>query len=400
MRELFMIPGPTEVDSSVIQAMCRPAISHGDPRFIEIMDRTCDKVASIISTSGHVILLNASGRGGIEASMSTALEPGDCILVINNGIFGKLLRDIAVRCRLEVVEVQGQGGQPLDLNRIDEAASTKDLKALAVVHSETSTGVINPIYQIGEIARRHDLIYIVDAVSSAGGVEIHMDEWGIDFLCTGSQKCLGSLPGLAIVGINDRMWDIFDSRTTPPQSFFFDLTRWRLMYFPREKGGLLKFKYRRMPITPATHLVYALDEATRLVLEEGVEARFRRHMTAARALRASLPHLTLKLFAAESEASPTTTAILPTGGINEGTIRKILKNKFGITVAGGLEEYYEKMLRIGHMALTASYEYIVPTIAALELTMKELGAPVESGQAVAAAQEVFSEESFIMNSRF
>jgi len=219
-----------------------------------------------------------------------------------------------------------------------------------------------------------------------------MDEWGIDLLCTGSQKCLGSLAGLAPVGIADRMWEIFDRRTTSPQSFFFDLNRWKLMWLRKEHGGLLKFKYRRQPMTMATHLVYALDEAARLALEEGLDSRFRRHRTASAALRAALPHLGLALFPDERLASPTTTAILPPKGVSEGAIRKILKERYGVLVAGGLEEYYEKMFRIGHMALTASYEYIIPTIAALELAMMELGVDgVAPGCAVEAAQKAFRE---------
>ncbi len=393
MRELFMMPGPTEVAPSVIQSMCRPAISHGDTRFHDVMDRTSEMVAEIIGTSGQVVLLNASGRGGIEAAMSTALEPIDRILIINNGVFGNMLQEIALRCRLDVKEVESEQGKPIDLDLIEDAASTPELKAIAVVHSETSSGVLNPIKEIGEIAARFNLIYIVDAVSSAGGAEILMDDWGIDLLCTGSQKCLGSLAGLAPVGIADRMWDIFDRRTTIPQSFFFDLNRWKLMWFKKEHGGLLKFKYRRQPMTVATHLVYALEEAARLVLEEGLESRFRRHRTAAKAIRAALPHLGLTLFPDANLASPTTTAILPPEGIREGDIRKILRQKYGVLVAGGLEEFYEKMFRIGHMALTASYEYIIPTIAALELTMKERGVKtVEIGRAVAAAQEMYEKD--------
>lgn len=393
MRELFMMPGPTEVDPLVIQAMCRPAISHGDSRFHAVMDRASDRVAQIIGTVGQVVLLNASGRGGIEASLSTALEPGDGLLVINNGLFGTMLKNIAERCRITVTELTFERGKPLDLNRIDETASKSGLKALAIVHSETSTGVLNPIQAVGEIARRHKLIYIVDAVSSAGGAEIRMDDWGIDLLCTGSQKCIGSLAGLAMVGISDRMWNIFDSRTTVPQSFFFDLSRWKLMWFPKEKGGLLKFKYRRQPMTMATHMVYALDEAARLTLEEGLEKRYKRHTIAGQAIRAALPHLKLNLFPALSEASPTTTAILPPTGITEGAIRKKLREGFGILVAGGLEEYYEKMFRIGHMNITASYEYIIPVISALELTMQELGVKINPGDAVNAAQVVFEENS-------
>jgi aspartate aminotransferase-like enzyme len=189
------------------------------------------------------------------------------------------------------------------------------------------------------------------------------------------------------------MWEIFDQRTTVPQSFFFDLNRWKLMWLKKEHGGLLKFKYRRQPMTVATHLVYALDEAARLVLEEGMDARCLRHRKAAKAIHAALPHLGLTLFPDKDLASPTTTAIIPPEGIDEGDIRKILRQKYGVLVAGGLEEFYGKMFRIGHMSLTASYEYIIPTIAALELTMKELGVKtVESGRAVKAAQEVFEKD--------
>jgi len=389
MRELFMMPGPTEVDPAVIQAICRPAISHGDPRFHEVMDRACDRVAEIIGTSGHVVPIVSSGRGGIEASMTSALEPGDKILIVNNGVFGNMLRDIACRARLDTIDLRFERGRPLDLNRIDAAASKPGVKALAIVHSETSTGVLNPIREVAEIARRHDLIYIVDAVSSAGGAEIRMDEWGIDLLCTGSQKCLAALAGLSPVGIAGRMWDIFASRKTLHQSYFLDLSRWKLMWFPKERGGELAFGYRRQPMTMATHLVYALDEAARLVLEEGIDNRVRRHRLASEALRAALPHLSLRLFADESEASPTTTAILPPGGIGEGGIRKIMKERYGVLCAGGLEEYYRKMFRIGHMGITASHEYIVPTVAALERTMIDLGVDVEPGRAVAATQEVY-----------
>jgi len=390
MRELLMMPGPTEVPSSVIQAMCRPAISHGDSRFHEIMDRASDNIAAIAGTSGQVVLLVSSGRGGIEASVGTALEPGDRIVIINNGVFGNMLREIALRLGLEVIEIVSHPGQPLDFNRIEDAITSNGVvKALAVVHSETSTGVLNPIRDIGSIARRHDLIYIVDAVSSAGGAELRMDEWGIDLLCMGSQKCLGSLAGLAPVAINDRMWDIFDRRSSKPSSFFLDLSRWKLMWFPKERGGLLKFGYRRQPMTMATHLVYALDEAARIVLDEGIDARVKRHLTASRAVRAALPHLDMRLFPAVSEASTTTTAILPPDGVSEGEIRKIMRERFGILLAGGLEEYFQKMFRIGHMAMTASFEYIIPTISALEETMKMLGKAIEPGAAVGAAQKVF-----------
>ncbi len=391
MRELFMMPGPTEVAPSVIQSMCRPAISHGDAAFHDVMDRACDRVAEIIGTAGQVVPIVSSGRGGIEAAVTSALEPGDGIVIVNNGVFGNMLRDISKRARIDVVDLVMDRGKPLDFDRIDEAAAASGVKALAVVHSETSTGVLNPIREVADIARRHNRICIVDAVSSAGGADIRMDEWGIDLLCTGSQKCLASFAGLAPVGIADRMWDIFAARKGLHQSYFLDLSRWKLMWFPKEKGGDLKFGYRRQPMTMATHLVYALDEAARLVLEEGMEHRARRHRLASKALRAALPHLSLKLMPDESETSPTTTAIIPPEGVEEGRIRSIMRTKHGVLCAGGLEEYYKKIFRIGHMGVTAAPEYIIPTVAALERTMTEIGIEAVPGAAVSAAQAVYAE---------
>ena len=388
---MLMMPGPTEVDPRVIRAMMRPAISHGDVRFHDVQDSASAQVAQIIGTVGEVIILVSSGRGGIEAAMSSGFEPGDRIVIVNNGVFGNMLKNIARRCRIEVVEVTGEPGQPLDLDRISDAAAQTGICGIAMVHSETSTGVLNPIREVGEIARRHSLVYIVDAVSSAGGAEILMDEWGIDFLCTGSQKCIGSLAGLAMVGVSGRMWDFFAQREEPIQSNYFDISHWKRMWFPEERGGDLIFSYRRQPMTMATHLVYALEEACRMVLEEGLDNRIARHERAGRAIRASLPHLGLRLFPAESEASPTTTAILPPEGIDEGRIRGFIKKNHGILAAGGLESYFRKMLRIGHMSLTASPAYILPTIAAVEHAMLSLGIDIDQRSAVEAAQAVFNE---------
>lgn len=388
---MLMMPGPTEVDPRVIRAMMRPAISHGDVRFHDVQDSASSQVAKIIGTTGEVIILVSSGRGGIEAAIASSFEPGDRIVIVNNGVFGNMLRNIANRCRLEVVEVTGEPGQPLDFDKINDAAGQAGVCGIAMVHSETSTGVLNPIQEVGEIARRHELVYMVDAVSSAGGAEILMDDWGIDFVCTGSQKCIGSLAGLAMVGVSSRMWDFFAQRKEPIQSNYFDLSHWKRMWFPEERGGELIFSYRRQPMTMATHLVYALDEACRMVLEEGLENRIARHERAGRAVRMALPHLGLRQFAAESEASPTTTAILPPDGIDEGDIRGFLKKNHGILAAGGLETYYRKMLRFGHMSLTASPAYLMPTIAAVEQAMHSLGVDIEMGAAVEAAQTVFNE---------
>ena len=369
MRERLMMPGPTEVADSVIEAVHRPAISHGDTRFHEVMDRTCDRIARILGTTGHIVPLGASGRGGIEGALGTAFAPGDPILIVNNGVFGNMLSAIARRLRLDVREWPSPHGRPIDLDLLDEAAGAPGLQALVVVHAETSTGAVNPVREIGEIAHRHGLVYIVDAVSSAGGIEIRMDDWGIDLCCTGSQKCLGSLAGIAPVAVADRMWERFDARGTDHPGFYFDLVRWRDMWFTEDRGGKIVFGYRRQPMTMATHLFYALDEATRLIEEEGIDRVVARHSDAAKMMRAALPGLGLRLFADETVACPSVTAILPPNGISEGDIRRRLREHHGILASGGLEEYFRKMFRFGHMGITASREYVEAALDALTQTV-------------------------------
>lgn len=385
MKRLLMIPGPSEVDYRVIQACVRPSIGHHDAEFVGVMDETCQMLGKIFQTKSEIIPLVCSGRGGIEAALVSSLEPGERVLIVFNGVFCNMITSIAERVGTVPVVVKYEPGKKMDLTRIEDTIRTnKGMKAIAAVHSETSTGMLNPAEEIGKIAQHHNLIYILDCVSSLGGVDVRPDEWGVDICVTGSQKCLASLPGIAIASVSDRMWDVFERRKTPIQSFYFDLNRWKLMWIPKERGGKVIYEYRRMPITTSTHLIYALNEACRMILEEGLKQRFERHEKIARAVRKALRKIGIEIFPEPGLESPTLTAFLPPRGVRESDIRKIMKQKYGIAIADGLEEFYGKMLRIGHMGNTASMEYIVPTIVALELALKELGVDVEVGRGVNA----------------
>jgi len=385
MRRLLMIPGPTEVDFRVTQACVRPSIGHLDAEFIEVMDKTCQMLGKIFQTKSEIIPLVSSGRGGIEAALASSLEPGERVLVVSNGVFCNMITSIAKCVGLMPIVVKYEPGKKMDLTKIEDAIKKNNgIKAIAAVHSETSTGMLNPAQEIGEIAKEHNLIYILDCVSSLGGVDVRPDEWGVDICITGSQKALGSLPGLAILSVSDRMWDIFEKRKTPIQSFYFDLSRWKSMWIPKERGGKIIYGYRRMPVTASTHLIYALHEACKMILEEGLSQRFERHQGIAKAVREALKRLGIKIFPEPGLESPTLTAFLPPRGVRESDIRKIMKQKYGIVIADGLEEFHGKMLRIGHMGNTASMEYVIPTIAALELTLRELGVDLEVGRGVDA----------------
>jgi len=383
MRRLLMVPGPSEVSFRIIQACVCPSISHLDPEFIEVMDETCRMLGQIFQTKSEIIPLFSSGRGGIEAALASSLESGERVLVVSNGVFCNMITSIAKCVGIMPIVVKYEPGKKMDLTKIEDAIKkNNDVKAIAAVHSETSTGMLNPAQEIGEIAKEHNLIYILDCVSSLGGVDVRPDEWGVDICITGSQKALGSLPGLAILSVSGRMWDIFEKRKTPIQSFYFDLSRWKSMWIPKERGGKIIYGYRRMPVTASTHLIYALHEACKMILEEGLSQRFERHQRIAKAVREALKRLGIKIFPEPGLESPTLTAFLPPRGARESDIRKIMKQKYGIAIADGLEEFHGKMLRIGHMGNTASMEYIVPTVAALELTLRELGVNVEVGAGV------------------
>lgn len=380
-----MIPGPTEVDFRIIQACVRPSISHLDPGFVRVMDETCQMMGKIFQTKSEIILFPSSGRGGIEGALASGLEPGERVIIVSNGVFCNMITSIAKCVGTVPVVVKYEPGRKMDLTKIEDAIKkNNDVKAIVAVHNETSTGMLNPAKDIGGIAKEHNLIYILDCVSSLGGVDIRPDEWGVDICITGSQKALGSLPGLAIVSLSDRMWHVFEKRKTPIQSFYFDFSRWKSMWIPKERGGKVIYGYRRMPVTGSTHLVYALHEACKMVLEEGLMKRFERHQKVAKAMREALKKLGIEIFPEAGLESPTLTAFLPPQGINEFDIRKIMKQKYGVAIADGLEEFHSKLLRIGHMANTASMEYVVPTIAALELALRELGLDVDVGAGVDA----------------
>jgi len=355
-----------------------------DPRFIAVMDEMCQMLGKIFQTKAEIIPLVSSGRGGMEAAVVSVLEPGDEALFVLSGVFGEMFVAIAQRHGVKASTVNYAYGELFDLQRIEDAIRAGNPKAIFVIHNESSTGTENPAAEIGKIAREHDLIYVLDTVSSMGGVDIKTDEWGVDVCATGSQKALASLPGLAIVSVNDRAWQVMRERKTPISSLYFDLWRWMRMWVPKERGGEVMFGYRRQPVTMGTHLTYALHAAVQMIMEEGLEARFARHAKVARAVKAATKALGLKQVAHPEMESKTITAFYVPEGINGGELLRTLRGKFGVHFSGGLEALSGKIVRIGHMGNTAAIEYAVPALSALELVLSEMGYPVEIGAGLAA----------------
>jgi len=348
------------------------------------VDDACAMLQSIFQTDNTVVIHSASGRAGIEATFTSALESGDTILIPSNGVFGNMLAAIARAIDLNCIQVSFEAGAPFDLGRIEEAVSREKPRAIAAVHCATSTGMLTPAAETGEIARHNGIFYFLDCISSLGGAEIKTDEWGVDVAMSASQKALSALPGLSILAVSERMWQAFRNRRTRIRGYYLDLNRWRTMWLPPERGGELVFSYRRPPHTMATHLILALHEACRMVMEEGLQTRFRRHQRIAEAFRAAVRAAGCAVVPAAGTEAPTVTGFTPPAGIQEKPIRTRMKELYGISIADGLEELYGTMLRIGHMGTTASERYVVPALLALELSLSELGAPTSPGSTTAA----------------
>jgi aspartate aminotransferase-like enzyme len=363
-----------------------------DPRFVAVMDEMCQMLGQIFQTKGEIIPLVASSRGGMEAAVTSVLERGDEAIFVLNGVFGEMFLSIGQRHGIKTTIVQYGHDELPDLQKIEDAIKSGSPKALLVVHNESSTGAENPAAEIGKLAREHDLIYILDCVSSMGGVDIKTDQWGVDICVTGSQKALGSLPGLAIVSVNDRGWQAMKERKTPIGSYYFDLWRWMRMWVPEERGGEVMFGYRRQPVTMGTHLTYALHAGTKMIMEEGLEARFARHARVARAVKAATKALGLKSVPHPEMESKTITAFHVPDGLNGGELLRTLRGKYGVHFSGGLEALSGKIVRIGHMGNTAAIEYAVPGLSALELVLSEMGYPLEIGAGLAAFHREYGED--------
>lgn len=386
-----MTPGPTEVPLSVLQTMMCSAISPGDPEFVKTMDDTEMLLEKLFRTRNWVIFFPGSGRVTIESAFLSVLNDGDKVLIPVNGVFSKWLG----------ITVERLGGTPVTLDldwrkavspsKIKDALEkNSDIKVVAVVHNETSTGIVNPVEEISKIVHDYGALYFIDSVSSLGGDRVETDAWGIDLNCTGSYKCINCVPGLSILSVSDSAWDLMEHRKKKARSFGFDLYRWLEMWIPRERGGKLVWGYRRHPIEPSPHLTYALQEAVKLLLEEGLDNRFNKNKIGGQAVRAAVKSIGLELFPLdESYASNTVTGIIPPKKISSEKIIGTMDKDHGVVIGGGLEETSEKMLRIAHMGFTSDEMYVLKTISALEKTLQKLGYDLKRGEGMEAAMKVF-----------
>jgi aspartate aminotransferase-like enzyme len=392
-RPVLMIPGPTELPWPVIQALNQPPSIQYDRTFDEtVLEPTTLALREVFQTTGEVIIMPGSGRTALEAGALSVIEPGDRVLVVGAGVFGVLMREIMGRVGADLIEFPAEWGARLDLDRLAREAERLRPKAITLVHNETSTGTTYPAAEVGTIARATGALFLLDTVSSIAGIDVRTDEWGVDLNMTGSQKCLAAPLGMAVVSVSPRAWEAMERRQRPAHSYAYDLLRWKEQWVPVSRGGKVPDGSPRLqPVSIPTHLTEALRVATRLILEEGLDHRFRRHAVAAGALRAGVAAMGLDMFPDAAVASNTVSSIKVPRGIDTGAVVATMRDRYGILIGTGLDKIRTTTLRIGTMALTASPHYVLPTLSALELGLRDLGYKAEPGAGVAAAQQAFAD---------
>jgi aspartate aminotransferase-like enzyme len=387
-----MIPGPTELPFPVIQAMNQPPAIQYDRSFDEVvLEPTVLALREVFQTRGEVILMPGSGRTALEASAVSVIEPGDRVLVIVAGVFGTLMREIMTRVGAEVTEFTVEAGARLDLARLAAEVDRVRPKAVTLVHNETSTGTTYPAADVGALARDAGALFMLDTVSAIAGIDVRTDEWGVDLNMTGSQKCLAAPLGMALVSVSDRAWEAMERRKHKASSLVYDLLRWKERWIPAARGGHVPDGApRSQPVSIPTHLTAAMSVATRLILEEGLAHRFQRHAVAASALRAGAAAIGLQMFADPAVLSNTVACFKTPAGVDPAAVVTRMRDQYGILIGTGLDKMRTSTLRVGTMGMTASPHYVLPTLSALEMTLRDLGATPEPGAGVAAAQRVFA----------
>lgn len=374
----LLIPGPTPVPHAVAQAMSTEMFNHRGPRFAELIAELTASLKKVFQTGGRLFILTASGTGAMEAAVVNFLSPGDRIVSLVNGAFGARFASIAAAYGGEVERLEAAWGQPLDYSGL-EAKLREDkkftIRAITVVHNESSTGMINDLEEISRIRGDHPALLMVDTVSSMGAVEIPADRLGIDVCFTGSQKALLLPPGLSFISAGERAWEAAARSKMPKYYFNLQMAEELL-----KKG--------QTPFTPALPQFVALREALQIYFAEGRENCYARHRRMASAVRAAARALGLELLVKEERfASPTVTAIMNPPQVSADRLQMMMRNRFGVEIAGGQGTLEGKTFRIGHLGAVDGLD-IIAGIAALEISLQALGYPVKQGSAVGAAEEV------------
>ncbi|MDI6711859.1 MAG: alanine--glyoxylate aminotransferase family protein [Anaerosomatales bacterium] len=377
-KKYLMTPGPTPVPAEVLLTQAAPMIHHRTPDFSAAFMEAIEGLKYVFQTEkSDVLVFASSGTGAMESSIANCFCAGDTVIVCRNGKFGDRMKQIAEVYGLNVIDLKYEWTQVV--NPADVATALEEnpgVRGVIVTQSETSSGVLNDVKAIGAIVREYpDTVLIVDSITGIGAVECKTDEWGLDVVMTGSQKGLMLPPGLAAITVSEKAWRAYERSTLP--KFYFD---WK-----KYKKNLEK---QTTPFTPAVSLILGLNEALKMIRDEGIENVIARHARLAEATRKGCEALGLKLFAPPEGRGSAVTPVWVPEGVDGKAIVKIMKDKYGVTIAGGQDEYAGKIFRVGHLGYFGEFD-IITTLAALEMTLAELGYEFERGAGIRAAEAVF-----------
>ncbi len=366
-RLRLMIPGPVDAEDDVLAAMATPVLPHYGPVWLEIYFKALDLLKQLFGTQNDLFLLVGPGSAGLDAALGSLTRTGEKVLVPSNGFFGSRLAAMAQGYGLDVRTVESPVGQPLDPEAIRRRLSAeRDIQALAVVHLETSTGVLNPLKEIAAVTNEFDIPIIVDAVSSLGGVPLPVDEWGIDVCVTVINKCLACPPGVAPISISQRAWDQIDSKRGRAHGWYLDLRVWK-------DYAVNWASWHPTPTTMPTNTVSAMLVSLERVLGGGLEAHYQRFAQAAQVVRTRMKQLGFEMYSDEAHTSPLITAMRGLPGMDLADFRRYLLEEWQIMISGGIEELSGQIFRIGHIGRAASSEYTEQLLNGVEAYLRLKG---------------------------
>ena len=378
---VLMGPGPSDVPPRVLQAMAAPCIGHLDPYFLSVMDETQRLLRYLFQTENALTIpVSGTGSSGMETCFVNLVEPGDEVVVCVNGVFGTRMCDIVNRIGGELTRIDGDWGRAIDPEAVKKAVKGKNPKVLAVVHAETSTGVCQPLEGLAKIAKECGALFLVDMVTSLGGMEVALDKMGIDAAYSGTQKCISCPPGLSPISLGPKATEVLEKRKSPVVSWYLDMSMVQ-SYWGAER------KYHH---TAPINMIYGLREALRIIAEEGLEARFARHQANHKALVAGIEAMGLSMLVPENERLPMLNTVRIPEGADDLKVRKALLNDFGIEIGAGLGEFAGKIWRVGLMGHASRPGNVFLFLSALETALKSQGVKVSPG-ALEAASDVFEQ---------
>lgn len=378
---LLLGPGPSDAHPRVLSAMTTPLLGHLDPQFLDIMTETQEMLRTVFQTRHPLTFpVSATGMAGMETCFVNLVEPGDRAVICVAGYFSTRMVDVVGRCGAELTVLNRPWGEVFDLDHIRDTLKAVKPKVLGIVHAETSTGALQPMDQLGKLCHEFGTLLIADTVTSLGCVPVKLDAWEIDAAFSCSQKGLSCPPGMSPVSLSERAVSALKARKSKVQSWYLDLSS-IMSYWGGERAY-----HHTAPIT----MVYAIREGLRLVLEEGLEARFARHVRNHRAIKAGLTALGLKYIAAEGHQLPQLNAVRIPDGVDDAAGRKRLLTEFGIEIGGGLGDFKGKAWRIGLMGQNSRPNCVFQVLAALEQVLRGAGVKVEAGSGVGAAEKAYA----------